>query len=358
MSLFIDVFRESTLITGLVMVMLLLIEFIHIYSKGRSFSALQKQPFKQILLAALFGLVPGCIGGFAAVSLYTHRIISFGALVAMMISTMGDEAFFLFASVPKIGLLLLFLLFSLALLLGWITDKWTKRYSTLLFIENHYTLHKEEGCIHGSHSAVWGRWRENLLKLNSKRTLLMVGLLLFILGMGLGLLEHDSHEGEISGSLHIFSERWLNLLFTVLSVITLFLTLKASNHFVSEHLWGHIIKKHFLKIFLWTFGAILFISIGLHFFHLDKMIVQNGYLFLLLAAFIGLIPESGPHLIFIALYASGMVPFSILFTNFFIQDGHTALPLLAENKSAFVKAKAIKFIIGLAIGTVIYACGA
>jgi hypothetical protein len=84
---------------------------------------------------------------------------------------------------------------------------------------------------------------------------------------------------------------------------------------------------------------------------------HNGYAVLLFAALIGLIPQSGPHMIFIALFASGAAPFSVLFTNFFVQDGHTALPLLAESKSSFVKAKAIKLVIGIALGSLLYFWG-
>ena len=360
-----DVVRDSILITGLVMVMMLLIEYIHIYSQGQSFTRLQNKPFRQIALAALLGLVPGCIGGFAAVSLYAHGIVSFGALIAMMVSTMGDEAFILFATVPKIGAVLTLLLFLLALIIGWFTDKWTKRGAAPFPAEIHYPLHHEEGCSHGAHTAVWGDWRENIRRIDPKRASLLIGLLLFILAMGLGLLEHDAHLSDTAfeapnshaNHLNIFSERWLNLLFTILSVITLILTIKASNHFICEHLWGHIIKRHLLKIFLWTLGALLCIAIGLHYLQLDEWMGQNGYLILLFAALIGLIPESGPHLIFIALYTSGAAPFSVLFTNFFIQEGHTSLPLFAESKGAFVKAKVIKLCVGLTLGSLLYFCG-
>ncbi|MCL2727533.1 MAG: putative manganese transporter, partial [Bacteroidales bacterium] len=298
MSILIDVFRNSILVTGLVMVMMLLIEYVHIYSRGRSFARLQNRPFRQIVLAALLGAIPGCIGGFAAVSLYAHGIISFGALIAMMISAIGDEAFILFATVPKVGLLLVPLLFLLALLIGWLTDKWAKKSPAPFVAETHYALHHQEGCLHGAHTAAWGSLRKNLSSINFKRAALLIGLLLFILAMGLGFLEHEPHHQALdptepaTGHLSIFSERWFNLFFTVLAVLTLFLTVKASNHFISEHLWGHIIKKHLLTIFLWTFGALLCIELGMHYLHLDQWVMKNGYVVLLIAALIGLIPES------------------------------------------------------------------
>ena len=43
----------------------------------------------------------------------------------------------------------------------------------------------------------------------------------------------------------LFSERWLNLVFAALSLVTLGFTLFATNHFIREHVWNHIIKHHF-----------------------------------------------------------------------------------------------------------------
>jgi len=269
----------------------------------------------------------------------------------MMVSTLGDEAFVLFATVPQTALWLMATLFPLALLLGWLADKYIKNRPAPFADQEHYTLHQQEDCQHGSHTAIWGDWKPKLRPLSLKRLILLLLLLGFIVALGFGLLEHEEHETGI------FNERWLNLLFVALSICTLVLTLLAKEHFISEHLWGHIIRKHLLKIFLWTFGALLFIGIGLPYLQMDQWIQQNSYLLLLLAALIGLIPQSGPHMIFIALFASGVAPFSVLFTSSFIQDGHTALPLLAESKNAFVKAKALKFLVGTALGSLLFLLG-
>ena len=70
----------------------------------------------------------------------------------------------------------------------------------------------------------------------------------------------------------------------------------------------------------------------------------------LIAVLLGLIPESGPHLIFVTLFAEGSLPLSILLASSVVQDGHSALPLLAETKQGFVWVKAINLTIGLAVG--------
>jgi hypothetical protein len=339
------------------MVMMLLIEYFNVHSHGRSFRKIERSRFGQVLLGALLGLVPGCIGGFALVSLFTHRIVSFGALVAMMIAATGDEAFVLFAVIPKTALLLNVILFALALLVGLVVDRAVKRFPAP-FSQRHFAIHAHEEEAHAD-TSFFKRLTHNLRRLTFQRALLLFGLLVFILSMLLGVFEHD--HVHVEGVPHhdgfLFSERWLNLLFVGLSVVVLALIAAVNEHFLEAHLWGHLIKKHFLKIFVWTFGALLLIQYGLQYFDVQHWISENPMPVLFAAALIGIIPESGPHIVFITLFASGHIPFSVLLANSVVQDGHTALPLLAESKRGFVWAKLINVAVGLAAGLTGYLCG-
>ena len=109
-----DVVLNAYLITSLVMVMMIMIEYVNVASAGRWFGRLQDSPLRQVAAGALLGLIPGCIGGFAAVSLYSHGVISMGALVAAMISSSGDESFVMLAMIPRQALVLFAVLFVLA----------------------------------------------------------------------------------------------------------------------------------------------------------------------------------------------------------------------------------------------------
>ena len=344
------------------MVMMLFIEYINVRSKGHSLEKLQRSPFGQVLVGALLGLIPGCIGGFAAVSLFTHSMLNIGALVAMMIATTGDESFVLLAMSPGKAILINLLLFSVAIFVGWLINKWVKKFPAP-FSATHFALHEHE------HSAAKERFWDSLVKnirnISFQRALLLFGLLLFIVAMLSGWLEH-SHgtEGHIHsddcGHAHshshadfgniLFSERWLNLLFAGVSIITFFLIAAADDHFLEEHLWKHVIKKHFLKIFCWTFGALLAVHLLLSQVDILNWISGNMLLVLLIAIVVGLIPESGPHMIFISLFASGTIPFSILLASCLVQDGHIGLPLLAESPRAFIYVKAVKVVLALAVG--------
>ena len=123
LHLLIDILRNSILITGLVVVMMMMIESLNIESRGLFFKGLRKTKVGQVVIAALLGSVPGCMGGFATVSLYTHRMFSFGALVAMMIASSGDEAFIMLAMIPEQAIILFIILFIIAIAVGIITDK-------------------------------------------------------------------------------------------------------------------------------------------------------------------------------------------------------------------------------------------
>lgn len=76
-----------------------------------------------------------------------------------------------------------------------------------------------------------------------------------------------------------------------------------------------------------------------------------------MAAAIGVIPESGPHLVFATLYASGVLPFSVLLTSSAVQDGHGMLPLLAESRFEFLRVKAINVGAGLLLGFAVMLLG-
>ena len=53
--LVLDVFRNSILITGLVLIMMLMIEYFNIHSHGKWFARIKDSKIKQIFLDAYYG---------------------------------------------------------------------------------------------------------------------------------------------------------------------------------------------------------------------------------------------------------------------------------------------------------------
>jgi Putative, 10TM heavy-metal exporter len=132
---------------------------------------------------------------------------------------------------------------------------------------------------------------------------------------------------------------------------------KGIKHYFKEHIWQHIIRRHLWKTALWTFGALMIVEIGMHYWHLDSISSHYTFVLLLLGAVIGLIPESGPHLLFVTMFANGLIPFSVLFTSSFVQDGHSMLPMLSYSLKDSLLIKMFNLVFGLSIGLLLYAFG-
>ena len=404
LHILVDSLRNSILITGLVIVMMMMIESLNIESKGLFFKGLKKTRVGQVIFGALLGSIPGCMGGFATVSLYTHRMFSFGALIAMMIASSGDEAFIMLAMIPDQALMIFAVLFVVAIIAGILTDLIHDRiHKKHCQHEDHSECGADTDC-HDGYSVCHPQCDHNhptepschperrkgsssTRHFTWKRITMFIGLAIFIAALATGQLghdhsahshdahahQHDTHVHHHDGCCHdehtsshpepachsehsegtkinLLDEQWMNILFAGLSIIVLFVLIFASDHFIEQHLWNHIIRKHFLTIFCWTFGVLLAVGFGLQYIKLDDWISNNTALMIILATLIGIIPESGPHLIFVTLYAAGLVPLPVLLASSISQDGHASLPLIAESRKSFLWAKIINCVVALIVG--------
>ena len=332
---------NAVLITGLVLIMMMLIECINIESNGSFFSGLGKSKVGGVLVGTILGLIPGCMGGFATVSLYTHGLLSFGALVAMMIASAGDESFIMLAMIPKDALWIFSLLFGVAVLVGILVDTFMKN-DFRMHCDEHYELHSEDKEDSHDSKRHFG-W---------KRVLMFIGVAVFITALATGHLEHEHGDvtSEVEAGFNLLSEDWMNIAFSILSIVVLFVLALGSDHFVEEHLWHHIVKKHLPTVFAWTFGVLVLMGFVLESVDISSWISDNTILMILLATVIGIIPESGPHLVFVTLYAAGVVPLPVLLASCISQDGHASLPLVAESRKSFLKAKIINCVVALVVG--------
>lgn len=343
-----EIISNTVMITSFVLVMMLLIEYINVQTKGNWSKPIQRNKFLQVIIATILGLVPGCLGSYVVVSLYTHNILGFGALIATMIATTGDEAFFMFSMIPKTALEISGIVAALAITVGVLINLFFRKKTIIPDYSKHFEIHKEEI----NHCTCYNTKDiiKHLKNISFHRAILISGIVLFVVGMLTGYIEHV-HLGEAGHEGHHHDEwNWVQITFLIVSSFALFVVTTVPDHFLEEHLWGHIIKKHFLKIFLWTLGAIVFVHFMLEYIDIEQWLQSNMIIVLLIAILIGIIPESGPHLIFITMFFNGAIPFSILLANSIVQDGHGALPLFAESKKSFVIMKFIKIIIALIFG--------
>lgn len=343
--IFFSVIKQGMMITGFVMVMMLLIEYLNVRTKGFWIKPF-KGKYSQVLFAVLLGIIPGCLGTYTVVSLYTHNLLGFGALVAGMIATMGDEAFVLFAVSPGSGFIVMSVLSIVAIVFGILIVSFYKKKISKKIAFNKFEIHHPEqaecGCL--SFKGVMQMYKN----ISFSRALLAFGLLVFIF-MIISGVDFHAHNHSHDNHTHVHGN-YIQITIMLLSVFALFVIATVPEHFLQEHLWSHIIKKHFIKIFLWTVIALTVIEVFMVYVNPQEIISQNMYLVLLLSLLIGLIPISGPHLFFITMYMSGIIPLAVLIANSIVQDGHGALPLFAESKKSFFIMKMINFAVGGIVG--------
>jgi len=341
MNILISTVKHALMITGFVGVMMLVIEYVNVLTQGRWQERISRRYWGQYLLAALFGATPGCLGAFAIVAMYSHRTLSIGAVVAAMIATAGDESFVMFAMIPGTALPLHGILFLLGIVSGALTDRILgRRLTTRLSCETDFSVHEAEHCVCFPRGTILAQWK----RCSAARGTLSMSLVLFLLAIV---------AGQIGPSVW----NWIRVSLAVVTSVACFIVVTVPDHFLEEHLWRHVVRGHVPRVFLWTLSALLFLHLIVEQWQVGDMIQQNQWGVLGIAGLVGIIPESGPHLIFVTMFAKGLIPFSILLTSSIVQDGHGMLPLLAHSRRAFLVIKLINLLVGLAVGGLVMALG-
>jgi hypothetical protein len=363
-----ETFGHALMITGFVAVMMLVIEYVNVATRGRWERTLSHHTRVQVLLASGLGAMPGCLGAYAVTSLYVHRVITFGALVGAMVASCGDEAFLMLAMFPERAVQLMGLLLVAGLLTGLLTDLLFKQHRTERgkHREAYTAVHDDEQrCTPFSRQELVAQWRH----CSPQRFWLTAFLVLFVAGVYSGAIGHHHLEwgGEAAHEAHSESAHdhaaeaqaeasghaewdWIRVTLLLAGVVGLLIVVTVPEHFLTEHLWNHLFRVHVWRIFLWTLAAMLTIRLLTTHVDVAGLAGNNRVLLLLVACLVGIIPESGPHMVFVSLYAEGAIPFSTLLASCIVQDGHGMIPMLAHSRRAFLGVKLINVAVGLAIG--------
>jgi len=265
-------------------------------------------------------------------------MMGFAGLVTVMIATSGDESFVMFALFPGKTIVLNLVLLVIAISVGWVVHLFNKK--DIAIEQYGFIVHQHEHCKCFTKDTIIPQ----LKSMTFERAILLLFNGLFVVMLILGIIGSRIWD-------------WKKITFLVGSLFLLFVFITVPEHFLKEHLYNHILKKHLLRIFLWTWGAFIL----LHFIQtnelVNNLVQDNTYIILLIAVVIGIIPESGPHMVFVTLFSQNLIPFSILLTNSIVQDGHGMLPLLAESRKDFLKVKVINMLVGLLVGYILLQFG-
>ncbi len=339
-SIVIDNFKHALVITIFVFVMMLLVDYLNVATNGKMRTIVRGNRLRQYSIASLLGATPGCLGSFLNVSFYIHGVLSFGAMAGAMVATSGDEAFVMLSMFPGKALLLFAVLFVLGILLARVTD----------FIADRLGIKACQECdlqkVH-SHDKVASaaQHHEDVVQnVSWKRAVVLSGIIAIFAALLLGLVGPGAWN-------------WKRITMLVLVAASAVIVGSVRDHYLEEHIWKHLIVKHLWRVFLWAFGALLIVHIGLDYFNLNHFIESHLVYVLLLSVFVGIVPESGPHMVFVMLFAQGSIPFSVLLASSIVQDGHGMLPLLSYTLRDSIYIKIFNMVYGLIIGLLLMAVG-
>jgi hypothetical protein len=334
--------EEALVITVFVFAMMVAFDYIEVLTRGKMSAALKGGRLRQYSVAPLFGVLPGCFGAFMNVSFYVHGFLSFGAIVGGMIATSGDGAFLMLTKFPHKAFFLFGVLYIIGFLSSWAVDKLVP----ILRIKSSgecklFRPHPKEICYHLDLEGILSHFT----KITPLRFLLLFGLLALIFCF--------------SGEVIFLGSGWSGekVAVTLLLSFATFIVVSMPNHYLEEHLWHHITKKHLWRVFLWSFLTLVVVDLGFGFWNLEHLVKTHVFWVLLIATLVGIIPESGPHYLFIIMFAEGIIPFSVLLASSIVQDGHGMLPLLSYTIRDSLLIKLVNFLIGLTTGVILYILG-
>ena len=276
---------------------------------------LQNGGIYQVPASSALGALPGCGGALLVITQFTTGNLSFGSVVAVLTSTMGDAAFLLIASEPKTGFFIMFLGFFVGLIAGWLVD-FTHPKGFLIPAKINNTINN------------------NPIKTTSTAKLLWIFLLMpgLIIGIFMAfqvdvdiLLKNKYLDntatlvgfmgGMLLISLHVIASKGLIYKKTSLNGGTSFERAYLDTNFVT--IW--------VVIAFLAFEIIIFYTA----FDLKQLFSHYSVLTPLIAVLVGFIPGCGPQIIVTSIYLMGIIPLSAQIGNAISNDGDALFPVLA-----------------------------
>ena len=274
----------------------------------------------EIPICSFLGAIPGCGGAIMVMSLFTRGVVSFGAILAALISTMGDAAFLLIAVKPEVALVILPVTFIVGIISGYIAQPFTKNFL------------KEK--INKSISI------NDLPKNKTSNKFYNLWFFILIPGLLLGLINAFNIDAnfEIFGIdivlVFSFSAALFCLLLWVLNPLT---DIQMAS--IHENSYRRVVDTTcFVTVWvIISFVLYELINLSTNGAIFDSLILFGPFL-PLIAILIGFIPGCGPQIMITSMYVSGQIPMSAQIGNSISNDGDALFPAIAISAKAAIVA--------------------
>ena len=282
-------------------------------------------PYREIGVASLLGVLPGCGGAIIVITQYVSGRMSFGAVVAVLTSTMGDAAFLLLAVEPLTGGGIIILCLVGGILSGWAVNK---------IHGNNFLRHTvdQKSFICGQKIGQSSTPRRLKIQATMWKWLMLPG---GVIGLMFAAQIEVAEVLGISERLIMFLGSGLTLVFICLWAATTEVTSYES--VVAEDKKSKQAKA-FQRVALdtnfvvsWVVLAFVSFELVMHFGQLDltQAFTMLGSAAPLVGVLVGMIPGCGPQIITTSLYLSGAIPLSAQIGNAISNDGDALFPAIA-----------------------------
>ena len=276
-----------------------------------------KYPKRQIFLSAVLGALPGCGGAIIVITNYVAGHLRFGAMVTVLITTMGDAAFLLLAKDPYAAFVVMGVSFVAGLITGHIID----------FIHKPDFL-KAENKKHARKASF--EPRENRDGLPGKTWVQRAAFVVFIPGFLTGMIMALQIDVPAAWEVGV------GLLGAFLMLIV-WLNLRDRNPLVNyaTEIHDHKLIERSVDetafILIWVILAFLSYEVAVVYMglNIEAMFDTAKILVPLIAVLVGFIPGCGPQILVTTFYINGVLPMSAQMGNAISNDGDALFPALA-----------------------------
>ncbi len=278
-------------------------------------SFLSKTKKYHVLIAGLLGAIPGCGGAIVVVTQYIQGRISFGSLVAVLTSTMGDAAFLILAIEPSTGLLIFLISIVAGSVSGYVID----------------FIHGSDFLQPNSNISVEFETTKKTFVSNFN----YFWILIFIPGFFLGILSAFQIDFDklinVSNNLSIVA-----IIGSAGAIISIFMwSLNPLSDFQcsTDKSRGFISRvvdtTNFVTV--WVISGFLVFELFIYFTNFDLKIFFDLWLpFVpLVAILFGFLPGCGPQIVVATFYLNGFIPLSAEIGNAISNDGDALFPAIA-----------------------------
>ncbi len=276
---------------------------------------LEKYRNQQIPLAAALGALPGCGGAIMVVTQYSIGRTGFGAVVAVLTSTMGDAAFLLIAKEPGTGLAIMAASIVIGTISGYVVE-WIHGRDFMSVAGRERRIKSPPPFRFGRLNWPW--------------------LALLVPGVAFGLMA--AFQMDIDAALGLPGiELAVGATGAVFSVALWFINPCTSASYVNrtdadmaDRVWDKTTTDTCF-VTVWVIIAFLLFEMTMLWtaWDLRNLFASAGAIAPLIGVLVGLLPGCGPQVLTTSLYLQGIIPLSAQLGNAISNDGDALFPALA-----------------------------